>query len=208
MVITILHNVFIYGVPLAIAAAIYGMRWKEGLWGNILSVFAVLFSAIIAIGWWESLAILLCGYANSMLFVSDFLVLWFLFLISLLIIGEVTRALSRVKVKFADSIEKGGNVLALTLLFALFFGFYTFSLDLAPLGEDADATLPASDSIQVKTMRFLTAGNLSSFMEPKRFDETGEFRNNQFRRRKALMNNRLTKEGSMFYEGSIPPRRN
>lgn len=208
MVGTILYQFFVFGVPLAVAAAIYGTRWKEGLWGNLLSVFAVLFSSIIAVGWWESLTIFLCNKVNGMLFVADYLVLWLLFLISLLIIGEVTRALSRVKVKFAEPVEKTGNAAMLTLLLALLLGFYYFSLDMSPLGETADATPPSQDTIQLKVFRVLTGGNLSSFTEPKSFDENGEFRMNHFLRKQALMENRLSKEDSMFYEGSIPQRRN
>lgn len=207
-IVGILYQFFVFGTPLAVAAAIYGTRWKEGLWGNLLSVFAVLFSAIIAVGWWESLTIVLCNQVNSVLFVADYLVFWLLFLISLLIIGEVTRALSRVKVKFAEPIEKAGNAAVLTLLLTLLLGVYYFSMDLSPVGETADASPPPPNSIQLSAFGVLTGGNLSSFTEPKQFDENGDFRMNHFLRKQALMENRLAKEDSMFYEGAIPPRRN
>lgn len=203
----ILYQCFLYGVPLAVAGAIFGMRWKEGFWGNILSVFAVMFSMLIAIGWWEPLASLLAEKVPKMLFAADFICLWVLFLVALAIIGEITRLLSRVKVKFADSVEKGGNSLALILLFGLLMGFYLFALDLAPVGERADAT-PPGDSIQVKAFRLLTAGNLSSFVDPKPFDENGDFRRFHFERRQAIMQNCLDNNNSLFYDGSIPPRRN
>lgn len=208
MVENILYQCFVFGVPLAVAAALYGMRWKEGFWGNIIAVPAVFFSMLVAIGWWESLASFISTKVNAMLWVSDFLALWILFLLSLLIIGEVTRALSRVKVKFADPVEKGGNALALTLLFALIMGFYQFSMDLAPMGKTADDIPPNAETIQVQAFRLLTGGNLGSFTNPKRFDDFGDFRQIHFQRQQELLKYRLAKEGTMFYEGAIPPRRN
>jgi hypothetical protein len=202
----ILFQCFQWGVPLAVAAAIFGIRWKEGLWSNILSVFAVLFSALIAVGWWESLASFLSSNAPSMLFLSDTIAIWLLFLVSLLIISELTKLTSRVKVKFADPVEKAGNALALAALFLSLYGFYLFALDLSPVGENEDAEV-SGDSIQIQMLRILTAGNLSSFTEPTQFDANGDFRQRHLQRRQAILENVKTKEGSLFYEGEIPPRR-
>lgn len=209
MVGTILKYFFDIGVPLAVAGAFFGTRWKEGFWGNSLAVFAVFFSSIIAVGWWESLAIVLSNRFPKMWFLWDFLVLWGLFLIPLLLIGEVTRSLSRVKVKFPEPLEKVGNGVALALITVLLLGFYYFSLDLAPLGEAADAQEPSPHTVQTQVLSLLSSGNLCSFADPKKFDADGNFRLNHFRRRQALMQNRLSREGSMMYDGgTIPPRRN
>lgn len=209
MIITILYYIFLFGVPLAVAAALYGIRWKEGFWGNIVAVPAVVFSMLVAIGWWESLAVFLCDKFNSILFVADFISLWGLFLISLLIIGEVTRALSRVKVKFAPPIEAGGNACALTLLFALLMGFFYFSCDLAPIYWPNDDAPPMDDSAQIQCFRMITGGNLGSFTEPRQFDDTGSFRRRHHQRREALKAQRESNDNqSMFYEGDIPPRTN
>lgn len=200
--------IFVFGVPLAVAAAIYGTRWKEGLWGNALSAMAILFAWIIAIGWYESVAIMLCERVPAVFFLADFLSFWSLFLVSLLVIGEVTRTLSRVKVFFGDPIEKVGNGFVLTIILALVLGIYYFALDMSPIGEYADATAPSEDTVQLKVIRMLTGGNLSSFTEAKEFDEDGGFRRNHFLRKQALTENREKKEGSLFYEGPIPGRPN
>jgi hypothetical protein len=202
---SVLFACFEWGVPLAVAAAIFGTRWKEGLWGNILSAFGVLFSALMAIGYWESLAVFLSTQIPKMLYLADCVAIWLIFLVTFLIINELTRGMSRVKVKFAVPIEKAGNAVALTLLFLGLYGFFLFTMDLSPVGENTDAQVPG-DSIQIQALRILTAGNLASFTKPRQFDENGDFRKNHLERRKALLENVKTKD-SLFYEGTIPPRR-
>lgn len=204
----ILYQCFLYGVPLAVAASIYGMRWKEGLWGNTLGVFAVLFSAMVALGWWESLAILFCKHVPKALYIADFASFWAIFLLSLATICEVTRVLSRVRVKYDDVVEKVGNGIMSTILVLLLLGIYQFTMEMSPVGEHADATPPAQDSIQTKAFRLLTIGNLSSFTEVRPFDKNGEFRQDHFQRRQALMHQRLTDEkSSMQFQGTVPQRK-
>ncbi|MDR1270776.1 MAG: hypothetical protein LBK82_14770, partial [Planctomycetaceae bacterium] len=129
---SILFGFFVYGVPLAVAAAIFGTRWREGFWGNILSVFSVFFSALTAIALWEPLASLLSTNIPKMLYLSDCVAIWLIFLVTFLIINELVRMMSRVKVKFAVPIEKAGNVVALILLFLMLYGFHLFAMDLSP----------------------------------------------------------------------------
>ncbi|GHT34512.1 hypothetical protein FACS189427_01960 [Planctomycetales bacterium] len=208
MVETILYQFFVFGVPLSVAASLYGLRWREGFWGNAVAVPMTFFSILIAVSWWEPVAALIAGQMAATLYVADFLAVWVLFLVPFALIGEITRLISRVRVKFADPIEKGGNAVSLTLVFALLMGFYYFTLDLSPRGEEANASPPSGDSVQVQMLRILTAGNLSSFFNPHQFDARGDFQKVHFQRRQALLQHRIDKQGSMFYEGSIPPKRN
>jgi hypothetical protein len=182
------------------------MRWKEGFWSNVLSALAVFFSALVAVGWWESAAVLLCQQVPWAIFLADSIALWTIFLVTLAVLNELTRLLSRVKVKFIVPVEKAGNALALLALFLGLYGFFLFSMDLSPVGENPDATV-ADDSPQLQVLRLLTAGNLSSFTQPTQFDRNGEFRQYHLQRRKAITENRKNKEDSLFYEGQIPPRR-
>lgn len=203
-IFSVLYMFFQYGVPLAAVGALFGFRWREGLWGNTLSTMAVLFSFLIAVGWWESLTILLVGQVEQMLYFADFLMFWVIFLVSLAIFNEITLLLSRVKVKFADPVEKAGNFVSLAVLSAVLLGGYMFSLDLSTIGEEADASTPP-DSVQVKVLQVLSEGSLASFTEPQAFPAS--FRSDHLRRKKALMEQVKDKEGKVFYEGSIPPRR-
>ena len=196
------------GVPLALLAAIFGFRWREGLWGNTIAAFCVLFSMLFAVAWWEDLAGLLCQAMPSMLFLSDMVAIWSIFLLCLLILNEMTRALSRVKVLFLLPIEGVGNLIALAFLFLLMYNFFLFTEDLAPIGAAKDEQTKA-DSIAIQSFRMLSQGTLEAFVNPHPFDVHGELRRDHLLRRKELMKLAESKEGTMrvFYEGSIPPRK-
>ncbi len=201
---SILYQFFLYGVPLAAVGALFGFRWREGLWGNIISTMNVIFSLLIAVGWWESLTVFLVGKVNQMLYFADFLMFWAIFLISLAIFSEITKQLSKVKVKFAEQVEYVGNFVSLAILSLVLLGGYNFSLDLSAVGENDNASV-ASDSIQTQTIRLLSEGSLSSFTEPHAFPAS--FRADHLKRKQALMEQVKTKEGRVFYEGSVPPRK-
>lgn len=202
----VLYQLYVFGVPLSIAAAIFGFRWKEGMWGNLIALVCVMFSFLIAVGWWESLAVFLVEQMPKMLFFADLVAFWGIFLISLAVLCEITKFISRVKVKYADTIEKAGNGVALTLLFALMLGVYFFARDFEPVGYPEDASRKEG-SIQIDVLRILSAGNLSSFTEPTQFDDEGNFRDRHLQRQKAIWAQYKTKEGKLAYEGQIPPRR-
>jgi hypothetical protein len=202
----ILYLFFLYGIPLAIAAALFGFRWNEGFYSNVLAAATVAFSALIAIGWWEDLASLLCGYIPKMLYLADITSVWIIFAVSIYVIYNASNLMSSVKVKFADPIEKAGNFLSLTLTFVLLYGFFLFTIDLGGVGAKKEETV-ANDSPQIQAARILSAGNLSSFVNSHQFDEKGQFRQLHLRRRQQIWDVVAETNGSFFYDGQIPPRR-
>ncbi|MDR2641402.1 MAG: hypothetical protein LBC74_01270 [Planctomycetaceae bacterium] len=202
----ILEAIYDVGVPLAVVAALYGMRWREKFWGNIVTAFAIFFSTLIAVNWFEPIAHYVTGQSAGMLFLADFLFLWLLFIVSLVIMNEMTKLLSRVNVKFPIPVENAGNFIAITVILYLVWSFYSFSLNLAPLGETAGVNITSNDSTQISIFRQLSAGNLSVFGEKHPFDEYGEFRKDHLLRRQALLQYRLKSDGfPFFYEGELPP---
>jgi len=205
----IMGAMFNFGVPLALLAAIFGFRWREGLWGNTIMAFCVLFSIFFAIAWWETVAELLCKAVPSMVFACDLVAIWTIFLVSLVILSELTRALSRVKVLFLLPLEGVGNFMVLVVLFLLMFNFFLLTYDLSPVGEKADATAPA-DSVLIYTFRALSQGTLEAFNDPHPFDLHGEFRGDHLSRRQALMKIAESKEATIPFlteGGQIPPRK-
>ncbi|MDR0390358.1 MAG: hypothetical protein LBH59_00495 [Planctomycetaceae bacterium] len=202
----ILETIYDVGVPLAVITALYGMRWRERFWGNILTAIAIFFSTLIAVNWFEPLAQFVTNKNAGMLFVSDYLFLWLLFIISFAIMNEITRLLSRVNVKFPIPVENAGNVTMITVILCLIWNFYSFSLDVAPLGETAGVNVTSNDSTQIALFRQLSSGSLASFGTKYPFDEYGEFRKDHLLRRQALMQYRLKGDSfPFFYEGEVPP---
>jgi signal transduction histidine kinase len=188
-----LYNCYIWVIPLVIFGALFGLRWKVGMWGNSISLGAVLFSILVAVGWWEDLAFFLKEQFPAWLFVADGVAIWTIFIVSLLILDTATRLMSSVKVKYADVLERVGNGIALFLLSTVLYAFFLFAEEVGPVGAKFNTDTPG-DSVAVKMFRMLSDGNLSGFTKVTQFDDRGNFRELHLKRRQALMYNALSKE--------------
>jgi hypothetical protein len=190
-----------YAVPLVILAALAAFRWKVGMWGNCLSLGAMLFSVLIAIGWWEDVAELLVKQAPVTLFLADCIAVWVLFIVSLLILDTATRFLSSIKVKFDDTVEKVGNGIAIFLLFLVLYTFSTVIANehLGMVGSNHGDPVPKSimTDATFSMLRMLSAGNLEGFTETHKFDGSGEFQELHWKRRQALMLTMLAEQGQL-----------
>ena len=201
----LLYHIYGYAIPIVILATLYGFRWKVGMWGNCLTLGAVLFSFLIAIGWWEDVAELLSGQASSLLFVADCVAFWTLFIISLLILDTATRFMSTIKVKYAEQVENIGNGAVLFVLFLALYGTYLFAEEIGPVGEHENVTVSES-TFTIPMLRILSEGNLSGFTQGNQFDDKGKFRENHLLRRQAIMD-KVKNGGSIQYEGNDVPKR-
>jgi hypothetical protein len=191
----VMYMIYVFAVPLIILAVLFGLRWKVGMWGNFLSLGAVLFSILIAIGWWEDVAELIAKQAPQTLFIADCLAVWILFLVSLAVIDAVTRFISKVNVKYNDTVEKVGNGIVLFMLFVSLYGFSIFANGhLGMVGEhpNAAACNSAPATVAINLVTILSTGNLSCFSETKEFDPDGKLRERHLHRRQAIM---LTRYG-------------
>jgi len=215
----VLYKIYGYAIPIVILAALYGFRWKVGMWGNCVTLGAVLFSALIAVGWWENAAHLLAQQVPAMLFIVDCVAFWTLFIVSLLILDTATRAMSTVKVKYNDIVENVGNGIALFLLFLVLFGIHTFANGhMGMVGENPKDPMSESSMMNVtfSLLTVLSTGNLSGFSQTNEFDKGagdggigGKLRDKHLQRRQALMSNAESNEGpwaKIRYDGTeIPP---
>jgi hypothetical protein len=131
----ILYVCYGYAIPLVIYLALYGLRWNEGLWGNFLALGCVMFSILIAVGWWEDLAQLFALKLPSWMFYMDCFAIWLIFIVSLFILDSITRSLSRVSVFYGEQIEKIGNGVVLFLLGTTIYIFFLFTENLSPVGD-------------------------------------------------------------------------
>ena len=186
----VLYHIYIYAIPVIILAFLYGFRWKAGMWGNCVSLGVLLFSFLIAAGWWEDAAELLAGQAPITLFVADSVAFWTIFVVSLLILDMATRFMSTIKVKYADTVENVGNGAVLFLLFVVLYSIFLFAEDLGPVGAHLGDP-PPRDTFVIQGLRILSGGNLSGFSQVNRFDVLGKHRELHQQRRQAIMSNQL-----------------
>ena len=197
----VMWHIYVWVVPIVILAVLYGFRWKAGLWSNSLTLGTILFSILVAVGWWESLAYLIATSAPLLLFFADSVAIWTIFLVTFALLDLTTRFMSTIKVKYVDIVENVGNGIVLFMLFLALYGFFRFAEELGPVGEHAPPTIDTSgDSMAVKVFRILSDGNLSGFTQVNQFDDSGEFRALHLQRRQALMYNMMSdQEKSAIY---------
>ena len=118
---------------LVILAICVSMTLTEGLWGNTLMLFNVIFSAIIATNYFEPVATKVTETFPSFTYLWDFLSLWGLFVLSALILRAVTDGISKTKVRFKLPLEQGGKILCGFLIGWVMVCLFLFSLHVAPL---------------------------------------------------------------------------
>ena len=118
---------------LVIFFACVACLYTEGLWGNAIGLINVVTSALLATNFFEPLAGWMEKQAPSFSYVWDFLALWGLFGLFVVVFRVATDLLSKVKVRFlkiADQI--GGAVLSLWTAWVIVC-FTAMSLHTAPL---------------------------------------------------------------------------
>jgi hypothetical protein len=116
----------------AIVAACFG----EGMWSNAVRLVNVVTAALLATNFYEPIARWLDGWDKSYTFLWDFLALWGLFSIFLLIFRELTDRISRVKVRFLKVADRIGSVAFSFLVGWVVVCFTLMTLHTAPLGRN------------------------------------------------------------------------
>lgn len=86
--------------------------WREGLWSAAITLLNVLAAATFATAWYETVvAFLMKRGLSSYDYLLDYLAIWGLFAIILLILREVSDRVSRTKVRFRKPVEMFGSPL-------------------------------------------------------------------------------------------------
>lgn len=195
-----------FGVPIVVLISILGIRKNEGIWGNTISIVNISFAALIAINYWEDLASILANSLKIGLFYWDYVAVWLLYLVSYFLLDEVSRRLTRVKVKFPAPIEQIGGPVSGIVLFIAFYLFYSFTMHLGPIGDPREPgqQIPAYDIVRAKSYDFLSSGNLAPFSNTNVFDSDKVFRDQNARRAAMLYTANST--GLTRFEGDVPKR--
>lgn len=93
------------GLFLAVTFAL----WREGLWSSAVTLLNVLAAASFATAWYETaVSFLIARGLGSYDYLLDFLCLWGLFALLLLILREVSDRVSRTRVRFRKPVEMFG----------------------------------------------------------------------------------------------------
>jgi hypothetical protein len=109
----------------------------EGLWGNLLTLFNVLFAALFAMNFFEPMANAMDSKVPSFTYFLDFMSMWIVFLVTFVLLKLGTRLISGYKVRFRKPMEMAGSYVVSALVGWVMVCFVTASLHTAPLPKTA-----------------------------------------------------------------------
>ena len=124
------------GIFLVIFAACLALLYQDGMWGNAVRLINVVTAALLATNYFEPVAAYLDGLQPSYTYLWDFLALWGLFAVFLVIFRAATDSISRVQVRFLKIADQIGSVIFSAWIGWVLVCFTAFSLHLAPLGRE------------------------------------------------------------------------
>ena len=125
----------IYGIVVFASVA---MMVREGLWSNSISLLNIIISGLVAFGFYAPLTIYLDEkLGGQYTYVLDFVVIWFLFAISMVIGRTVTVAASKTRMRFKNPIGPVGGPLVALLTAWVLAAFTLATLHTSPMPKDA-----------------------------------------------------------------------
>ena len=123
------------GILLMILLFCIGFLFAEGMWSNALRFITVVAAALLATNYFEPVADQLDAWLPSYTYCWDFVALWGLFAVFVVLFRALTDQLSKVKVRFPAKIDQAGSVVFSALVGWVMVCFTLATLHTAPLGE-------------------------------------------------------------------------
>jgi len=120
-------------VMLACVACLY----TEGTWGNTLRLINVITAALLATNFYEPTADMLEEWMPSYTYVLDFLALWGLFALFMILFRLATDRLSKVKVRLLQIVDRIGSIVLAIWIGWVMVCFTTMTLHTAPLARNS-----------------------------------------------------------------------
>jgi hypothetical protein len=165
----------------AILFAVVASCFNEGIWSNAVRLVNVVTAGLLAMNFFEPLSRALDGWDKSYTYLWDFLTLWGLFAVFLLIFREITDRVSRVSVRFIKLADRIGGVLLSLVVGWVMVCFTMTTLHTAPLGRNfmwQGFTTDTEERMFVgmgPDRQWLGFTNNMSTGAFSRFDQTNEF---------------------------------
>ncbi len=123
---------------LLILAACVGFTFAEGLWSNAIRLINVVTAGLLAMNFFEPLARWIESLGDlfaSFTYFLDFISLWGLFFVFMLVFRQLTSMVSRVKVRFMSIVDRIGSVVLSLVVGWVMVAFTLTTLHTAPLAE-------------------------------------------------------------------------
>jgi len=202
---------------LIVFGACVGFLNTEGIWANALRLVNVIFAALLATSFWEPLAAFLeSNVSASLTYFWDFISLWLLFCVFLVIFRTVTGFASRVKVKFMGIVDRSGGAFLAACIGWVMVCFTLMTLHTAPLARNFlfGAFRPGEKMFvgmapDQQWLMFVERQSKGSFSraQPRVFDPERKFILNYEKRRATLEEHLKTASGPRGILVSSGPKR-
>ena len=122
---------------LGIFFACLALLLTAGLWSNALTLFNVVVAGLLAMNFFEPLADYLNGELKSYTYLWDFLSLWGVFAVSMIVLRSITDTLSKVKVRFKGPVNTAGGIFFACWVGWMLVCFTLTTLHTAPLAKNS-----------------------------------------------------------------------
>ncbi|MEM6654368.1 MAG: CvpA family protein [Planctomycetota bacterium] len=117
--------------------ATFAMTVQLGLWSNAILLAQIVFSGLVAFGFYQPLAVLLDEQTGGeYTYFMDFLSIWALYCGSMLILKILDGALSKKRVRFQKQVDQIGGPVVGFVSGAVMTGIVMASLHAAPLSPE------------------------------------------------------------------------
>lgn len=114
------------------------MMVREGMWSNAIKLVNIITSGLIAYGFYSPLTIYLdemTGGSNT--YWLDFAIIWGLFVVSMIVLDQLTKLASRTRMRFKYPIDTIGGPLVGLLAAWVLAAFVMATLHTSPMPRDA-----------------------------------------------------------------------
>jgi hypothetical protein len=182
----------------AILFAVVASCFAEGMWSNAVRLVNVITAGLMAMTFYEPLSNWLDTQQSSYTFLWDFITLWVLFAVFLVIFREITDRVSRVQVRFLKVVDRIGSVALAFLVGWVMVCFTLTTLHTAPLGRtflwggfstDADQRMVAGTGPDRMWLGFTRNMSTGAFAGSQEFNAKDEFMPKYHSRRARIEEN-------------------
>jgi uncharacterized membrane protein required for colicin V production len=127
-----------WAIYLAVLLGSWAMMVREGLWSNSIKLVNIITSGLVAFGFYSPLTIYLdemTGGSNT--YWLDFVIIWALFVVTMVILSELTKRASRTRMRFKNPIDPVGGPLVGLIAAWVLSAFVMATLHASPMPRDA-----------------------------------------------------------------------
>jgi hypothetical protein len=200
---------------IVILMACIGVLYPEGLWSNAVRLINVTTAGLVATNFFEPVARWLDGMAESCTYFWDFIALWGLFCVTMVVMRLATDFISRVKVRFLKIVDRVGSAVFAVAVGWVMVCFVTMSIHTAPVGAkgfwggfDPSQRMLLGLAPDRQWLAFVQHMSKGAFArsEPNVFDPDSQFPAKYYNRRGALEKNVEEKKSFRVESGGAAKR--